>query len=98
MAKFIKIKSANLSVTNVTELLFSADSIAYVQQGNNAGAGSADTATVFFNNGKQMTLTDTGQGATITEAINNALTANPGGVLAFVDLASTVVITAIAIA
>lgn len=97
MAKFIKIKSTNLNVTNVTELLFSADSISYVQQGNTTGTGSADTSTVFFTTGKQVTLTDTGQGATITEAINNALTANPGGVLAFVSLPSTVVITAIAV-
>ena len=45
-----------------------------------------------------ITFTDTAKGVDIATGINSALTANPGGVVATVALASDVEITAITVA
>jgi len=95
MAKFIKIKKGNVTKANIGELVFGADQISFVKQGPPTGAADPDNVTLFLNDGSTVKLEDAGNaaaGPALTSGINNALTANPGGVLAFVDLPSTVLI------
>ena len=98
MAKFIKIKASNIGVANQSaDYLIGADQVQFVKQGTHIAASTADAATVLLSGGKHVTFTDTGKGAEIASAINSALTANPGGVVATVQLGSAVSITAIGI-
>tara|TARA_B100000212_G_scaffold256525_1_gene196827 strand:- start:1831 stop:2133 length:303 start_codon:yes stop_codon:yes gene_type:complete len=100
MAKFIKIKKENLasSLNYTVDILIGVDQIALVKKGSNS-AINANEATIFFQDASSyVTLTDSTKGADIASAINSALTANPGGVVATVQLASDIEITAIAVA
>ena len=100
MAKFIKIKKANFasSLNYTADMLVGVDQIAVVKKGTNSAINS-DTATIFFQDATSyITFTDTAKGVDIVNAINSALTANPGGVVATVQLDSSVEITALAVA
>ena len=100
MAKFIKIKKENFdsSLNYTADMIIGADQIALVKKGTNSAINS-DAATIFFQDASSyVTFTDTAKGVDIANAINSALTANPGGVVATVGLDSTVEITAIDIA
>ncbi len=100
MAKFIKIKKENFasSLNYTADMLIGVDSIALVKKGTNSAINS-DAATIFFQDASSyITFTDTAKGVDIATGINSALTANPGGVVATVALASDVEITALTVA
>ena len=100
MAKFINIKKANFasSLNYTADMLVGVDQIAVVKKGTNSAINS-DAATIFFQDATSyITFTDTAKGVDIVNAINSALTANPGGVVATVQLDSSVEITALAVA
>jgi hypothetical protein len=100
MAKFIKIKKSNFasSLNYTADMLIGVDSIAVVKKGTNSAINS-DAATIFFQDASSyITFTDTAKGVDIANGINSALTANPGGVVANVQLDSSVEITAITVA
>ena len=101
MAKFIKIKKENFaSGANITaDVVVGADTVAAVVKGTVASPGNANAASIYFAGGgsTSMELTLTAKGADIATAINNALTANPGGVLSIVQLGD-LEITAITLA
>ena len=100
MAKFIKIKKANFasSLNYTADMIIGADEVALVKKGTNSAVNS-DAATVFFHDASSyITFTDTAKGVDIVNAINSALTANPGGVVATVQLGTSVEITAITVA
>tara|TARA_R100000231_G_scaffold72559_1_gene57072 strand:+ start:220 stop:522 length:303 start_codon:yes stop_codon:yes gene_type:complete len=100
MAKFIKIKKENFdsSLNYTADMIIGADQIALVKKGTNSTINS-DAATIFFQDASSyVTFTDSTKGVDIANAINSALTANPGGVVATVGLDSTVEITAIDVA
>ena len=99
MAKFIKIKKSNFasSLNYTADMLVGVDQIAVVKKGTNSAINS-DAATIFFQDATSyITFTDTAKGVDIVNAINSALTANPGGVVATVQLDSSVEITALAV-
>ncbi len=100
MAKFIKIKKENFasSLNYTADMIIGVDQIALVKKGSNS-AINANEATIFFLDASSyITFEDTAKGVDIVNGINNALTANPGGVVATVQLASTVEITAVTVA
>lgn len=100
MAKFIKIKKESFasSLNYTADMIIGVDNIALVKKGSNS-AVNANEATIFFLDASSyITFEDTAKGADIVTGINNALTANPGGVVANVHLASTIEITAITVA
>ncbi len=79
-------------------MIIGVDNIALVKKGSNS-AVNANEATIFFLDASSyITFEYTAKGADIVTGINNALTANQGGVVATVHLASTVEITAITVA
>ena len=90
MAKFIKIKKENFaSASNITaDVVVGADTVSAVVKGTVASPGDADAATIYFSGGgsTSMELGLTAKGVDIATAVNNALTANPGGVLSIVQL------------
>tara|TARA_B100001093_G_C26411389_1_gene835734 strand:- start:154 stop:459 length:306 start_codon:yes stop_codon:yes gene_type:complete len=90
MAKFIKIKKQNFaSSTNVTaDVVIGADTVAAVVKGTVASVGDSNSASIYFAGGgsTSMQLDLTAKGVDIATAVNNALTANPGGVLSIVQL------------
>lgn len=90
MAKFIKIKKENFdAATNITaDVVVGADTVAAVVKGTVAQVGNSDAATIYFAGGgsTSMELGLSAKGVDIATAVNNALTANPGGVLSIVQL------------
>jgi len=90
MAKFIKIKKENFDpITNITaDVVVGADTVAAVVKGTVASPGDSGAATIYFAGGgsTSMELGLLTKGVDIATALNNALTANPGGVLSIVQL------------
>ncbi len=97
MAKFIQIFSSGAGRAG-GNLLFNVNQIVNVESASattttmnlTSAAAGLDVATI--------THTDTGTGTGVRDAINNALTANPGGVKAAVHLPSGVTVSGIGIA
>ena len=98
MARFIKIKKENFaSGLNMTaDVVLGSDQIGAVIKGTYASPGNANACTVYFSGASYLEFTNTAKGADIALAINNALSANPGGVLAIVQLDASVEISGIA--
>jgi len=98
MASFISIKSSAAGLAG-GEFLFNVDQIIFVE------AASATTTTISLTNPSafslnKVTITHGTVGTTpsVRDAINAALTANPGGVKARVNLPAGIAVTGIAIA
>ena len=97
MAKFISIKSS-ASGLDSGDLLFNVDQIVLVE------AASATTTTMNLTSAAAgldvvtVTHTTTGTTPSVRDAINNALTANPGGVKAKVNLPSGITVSGIVVA
>jgi len=97
MAKFISIFSSGADRAG-GNLLFNVDQIVNVEAASatttamnlTSAASGLDVATI--------THTSTGTGTGVRDAINNALTANPGGVKARVHLPTGITVSGIAIA
>jgi hypothetical protein len=96
MAKFISLNSSAAAL-NAGELLVSSEAIVFVAQ-------TAATTTLIYLDGSAaandlitITHTTTGTDPSMREAINYALTANPGGVKAKVQLPAGITISVIAI-
>ena len=96
MANYIKIKAADIGVANVGDLLLGG--IVSVQQGLVNGTGSADKFTVYNSIGKSYLFTVTGKAKEWAEAVQKAITANPGGIMSIVQNSTGVKITALTIA
>ena len=96
MANYIKIKAADINVANVGDLLLGG--IVSVQQGVANGAGNADKFTVYNSIGKSYLFTVTAKGKEWAEAVQKAITANPGGIMSIVQNSTGVKITALVIA
>ena len=96
-AKFISIKSS-ASGLDSGDLLFNVDQIVLVE------AASATTTTMNLTSAAAgldvvtVTHTTTGTTPSVRDAINNALTANPGGVKAKVNLPSGITVSGIVVA
>jgi len=87
MARYIKIKKENINIAGSdTDLLVG--KVSAVAAGDENGANEADEVTIFDQDGMFYTFVVTGSSAAWTQSIQNAVTANPGGVL------STVIIPA----
>jgi len=95
MANYIKIKAADISATNVGDLLLGG--IVSVQQGLVNGTGSADKFTVYNSIGKSYLFTVTGKAKEWAEAVQKAITANPGGIMSIVQNSTGVKISVIVI-
>ena len=96
MAKFISLNSSAAAL-NAGELLVSSEAVVFVAQ-------TAATTTAIYLDGSAaandlitITHTSTGTDPTMREAVNYALTANPGGVKAKVQLPAGITISVIAI-
>ena len=96
MANYIKIKAADIGVANVGDLLLGG--IVSVQQGLVNGTGSADKFTVYNSIGKSYLFTVTGKAKEWAEAVQKAITANPGGIMSIVQNSTSVKISSIVIA
>ena len=96
MANYIKIKAADIGVANVGDLLLGG--IVSVQQGLVNGTGSADKFTVYNSIGKSYLFTVTAKGKEWAEAVQKAITANPGGIMSIVQNSTGVKISVILIA
>ncbi len=96
MANYIKIKAADIGVANVGDLLLGG--IVSVQQGLVNGTGSADKFTVYNSIGKSYLFTVTAKGKEWAEAVQKAITANPGGIMSIVQNSTGVKITGLTIA
>ena len=95
MANYIKIKAADIGVANVGDLLLGG--IVSVQQGLVNGTGSADKFTVYNSIGKSYLFTVTGKAKEWAEAVQKAITANPGGIMSIVQNSTGVKISVIVI-
>jgi len=95
MAKFIEINSSGAGLAG-GKILLGVNNI------NGVIAASATTTVIKFNGGglDEATITHTSVGTTpsVRDAVNAALTANPGGVKAKVNLPSGVTVSGVAIA
>ena len=97
MARFISLNNTATGLAN-GEWLFNVDQILYVE------AASATTTLLYLNNDVTaedivtLTHTDVGTTPSVKRAVQNAMTANPGGVKAKVNMPSGISITAIGIA
>ena len=96
MANYIKIKAADIGVSNVGDLLLGG--IVSVQQGLVNGTGDVNKFTVYNSIGKSYLFTVTGKGKEWAEAVQKAITANPGGIMSIVQNSTDVQISAILIA
>ena len=96
MANYIKIKAADISATNVGDLLLGG--IVSVQQGIVNGTGDANKFTVYNSIGKSYLFTVTGKAKEWAEAVQKAITANPGGIMSIVQNSTGVKISVILIA
>jgi len=97
MAKFISIKSSAAGLDS-GDLLFNVDQIVLVE------AASATTTTMNLTSAAAgldvvtVTHTSTGTTPSVRDAINSALTANPGGVKAKVNLPTGITVSGIVVA
>jgi hypothetical protein len=95
MAKFIEITSSGSGLDGGKILLG-------VENINGVIAASATTTVIKFNGGglDEATITHTSVGTTpsVRDAVNSALTANPGGVKAKVQLPTGITVSGVAIA
>ena len=104
MAQFIRInKERYAQGLNITaDVLIGVDNIRSVIKGSQASIGDADFCTLYFDNydgsNGYMQLQDVAKGVDITNAINYAITANPGGVVANVVFRNDVEISAVVFA
>ena len=96
MANYIKIKAADIDVANVGDLLLGG--IVSVQQGIANGTGDANKFTVYNSIGKSYLFTVTGKAKEWAEAVQKAITANPGGIMSIVQNSTGVKISTIVIA
>jgi len=96
MANYIKIKAADISAANVGDLLLGG--IVSVQQGIADGTGDANKFTVYNSIGKSYLFTVTGKAKEWAEAVQKAITANPGGIMSIVQNSTGVKISVILIA
>ena len=97
MAQFIKIKKADLNITNADSDIVIGGVIS-VTQGTLVGGGNANNVAIQTSGGATYLLTATAAAEDWTKDIQKALTANPGGVLSIVQPTSTVKVTACTIA
>ena len=97
MANYIKIKAADVNVANVTSDLLLGE-IVYVAQGLANGSGDANKFIVYNSIGKSFLFTATGKAKEWANAMQSAITANPGGVMSIVQNTTGVKISAIVIA
>ncbi len=97
MANYIKIKATDVDVTNVTSDLLLGE-IVSVAQGIANGTGDANKFTVYNSIGKSFLFTTTGKAKQWAEAVQKAITANPGGIMSIVQNSTGVKITALVIA
>ena len=97
MAKFVKIKAADIDggTTNGSDILIG--DVNYVAQGTATGAGSANSFVVMSNNGVSYVFTVTAKGLDWANQVISACTANPGGVMSIVQNSTGVKISGIAI-
>ncbi|MCP4991770.1 MAG: hypothetical protein GY928_38630 [Colwellia sp.] len=95
MAKFIEINSSGSGLAG-GKILLGVNNI------NGVIAASATTTVIKFNGGglDEATITHTSVGTvpSVRDAVNAALTANPGGVKAKVNLPAGITVSAVAIA
>ena len=94
MAKFIALDSSAAAL-DAGEFLVSAEAIVYVAQTANVTTKIYLDGAAAANDLITITHTSTGTDPSMREAINYALTANPGGVKAKVSLPSGITISAI---
>jgi len=97
MAKFISLDSSAANLAE-GEFLVSAEAIVYVDQTANVTTKIYLDGAAAANDLITITHTSTGTSPTMREAVNYALTANPGGVKAKVQNPSGISISGIAIA
>ncbi len=97
MANYIKIKAADVNVANVTSDLLLGE-IVYVAQGLANGSGDANKFIVYNSIGKSFLFTATGKAKEWANAMQSAITANPGGVMSIVQNNTGVKISGIVIA
>ncbi len=104
MAQFIRInKESFASGLNITaDVLIGVDNIRSVIKGSQASIGDANACTIYFDNydgsNGYMEFEDTAKGVDIANAINYAITANPGGVVANVVFRNDVEIDSLVLA
>ena len=97
MARFISVNNTATGLAN-GEWLFNVDQILYVE------AASATTTILYLNNDVAaedvvtLTHTDVGTTPSVKRAVQNAMTANPGGVKAKVQLPDGITVSGITIA
>jgi hypothetical protein len=94
MAKFISLDSSAAAL-DAGEFLVSAEAIVYVDQTANVTTKIYLDGAAAANDLITITHTSTGTDPSMREAVNYALTANPGGVKAKVSLPSGITISAI---
>ena len=97
MANYIKIKAADVNVANLTSDLLLGE-IVSVAQGLANGTGDANKFTVYNSIGKSFLFTVTGKAKEWAEAVQKAITANPGGIMSIVQNSTGVKITLVTIA
>ena len=97
MGRYIKIKKENINIVGSdTDLLIG--NVSAVAAGDQDGNNEADEVTIFEEAGMYYTFIVTGSSAAWAQSIQNAVTANPGGVLSTVTVpASAAKITAASI-
>ncbi len=85
MGRYIKIKKENINIAGSdTDLLIG--KVSAVAAGDQDGNNDADNVAIFDEQGMFYTLTVTGSSAAWAQSIQNAVTANPGGVLSTVTV------------
>ena len=94
MGRYIKIKKENINIASSdTDLLVG--KVSAVAAGDENGNNDANEVTIFEEGGMFYTFIVTGSSAAWAKSIQNAVTANPGGVLSTVTVpASAAKITA----
>jgi len=97
MANYIKIKAADVTVTDQTSDVL-IGGIVGVFQGIANGTGAANTFVILLEGGVSMLLTTTAKGAEWANQVSSAVTANPGGVMSIVQNSTGVNVTDIVVA
>jgi len=83
MSRYIKIKKEDINIAvSDTDVLIG--KVSAVAQGDENGGNVADEVTIFDEGGMFYTFTVTGSAPAWAQSIQNAVTANPGGVLSTV--------------
>jgi len=85
MGRYIKIKKENINIVGSdTDLLIG--KVSAVAAGDQDGNNPADEVTIFDEQGMYYSFIVTGSSAAWAQSIQNAVTANPGGVLSTVTV------------